>query len=929
MDYSPRPAVICWFLGLCLFPALLTAQCPPDGAVSSAVAGDNLSELRRLARTLMACSASADSLSLVQHTLGTKYSRTDLDSAVHFTRLAVENREATDGAKGSIPLGKSNYNLGEFLRRQGRFTEAERYLKRSLIVFEELVPNSTGAPRRALRAHTALQQTYTGLGAYGRAEEASRLVLDRARRLRDTISVAYGLYDRAALSLSQNNFAEAADAYTALGDSLARWRSVAADPLSGWLKGLEPYRNHNLGVCLTETGDHTAAEAAYHRAIPVFEQWGDYDNLSRAYHDLAYQRMEAEDLPAAKRLLQKEKAAAERSGLPRNLAYHQNNQGDYLLRNGEYQSAATAFQNAQVALLPGYEPGALIAIPSEALIGPGTDLPYLLENLLDQARALTHLAKAEPELSGTLTGLYRTADLVVDRLRTDQGTRVGKLFWREKVLPLYEAAVANCTRNGDGEAAYYFFEKSKAVLLHESLLANNALGALPDSLRFRERQLRAAITYLSGSDGPGKAARLVGLRDQLQRLQQRLREAYPEYAAVNQTANVPSLNDYRARSLSHGRQTHLQYLWGDERLYALVLEEADARVYDLGAVAELDTLVRSVLAYFAAPSAVENAPLNYARSAYAVYQKILAPLGLSPNGHLVITPDGPLTYLPFVALLTAETDRMTFGDWPFLLRERPVSYCHSAGVQLAAGGPVSEPVAVTAFAPFTDGTSRLDLPVLTFSDDELKAVGKRFATTLYRDAAADARTLLHGQGAGVLHLSSHAFSSPEEDKPYLALYDRAVYLDELYTVDLPAEMVVLSACQSNVGKLARGEGVLGLGRGFVQAGAASVVASLWNVNARAGGAVLTNFYDELAAGSPRATALGNAQLRYLSDPGTRDRGKNPYLWAGLTYYGPDLPLPLQRRSASWPRWVAGGVLLAGLAFVFRRARRSGARDEAA
>ena len=118
---------------------------------------------------------------------------------------------------------------------------------------------------------------------------------------------------------------------------------------------------------------------------------------------------------------------------------------------------------------------------------------------------------------------------------------------------------------------------------------------------------------------------------------------------------------------------------------------------------------------------------------------------------------------------------------------------------------------------------------------------------------------------------------------------------------------MLSACQSNIGPLAKGEGVLGLGRAFTAAGAKGVVASLWSLNDRATMEVVTSFYAHLAKGSSKPSALHAAQLEYLNRTDIPAYLKSPYYWAGLTYYGDAGKLP----SRSWPIWI-WGILVAAL-----------------
>jgi CHAT domain-containing protein len=106
-------------------------------------------------------------------------------------------------------------------------------------------------------------------------------------------------------------------------------------------------------------------------------------------------------------------------------------------------------------------------------------------------------------------------------------------------------------------------------------------------------------------------------------------------------------------------------------------------------------------------------------------------------------------------------------------------------------------------------------------------------------------------------------------------------LRQIYALDLNADLVVLSACQTALGKEVKGEGLIGLTRGFMYAGAPRVVASLWRVDDRATARLMSHFYSELRAGSSASTALRRAQLALAADP----RWKEPYFWSSFQLQG--------------------------------------------
>ncbi len=144
-----------------------------------------------------------------------------------------------------------------------------------------------------------------------------------------------------------------------------------------------------------------------------------------------------------------------------------------------------------------------------------------------------------------------------------------------------------------------------------------------------------------------------------------------------------------------------------------------------------------------------------------------------------------------------------------------------------------------------------------------------------------------------LHFATHGFvdpKNPELSGIVLSLFDKQgnpkkegfLRLHKLFNLNFPAELVVLSACQTGIGKEIKGEGLVGLTRGLMYAGAERVVVSLWNVKDDATALLMRQFYTEmLQQGKSPATALREAQLKMWQT----QKWRNPYSWAAFTIQG--------------------------------------------
>jgi CHAT domain-containing protein len=191
----------------------------------------------------------------------------------------------------------------------------------------------------------------------------------------------------------------------------------------------------------------------------------------------------------------------------------------------------------------------------------------------------------------------------------------------------------------------------------------------------------------------------------------------------------------------------------------------------------------------------------------------------------------------------------------------------------------------------------------------------------------------------IVHFATHGvIDSRHPELTYLVLslvdergqkQDGLLLLGDIYNLNLPVEMVVLSACNTGLGRDVRGEGLVGLTRGFMYAGASSVVASLWTIDDEATAELMRLFYSRmLVDGLPRAAALREAQLGMWK----QKRWRAPYYWAAFVLQGDYRPpaVEVARVGSSYVfAWAAGGaLLLLGGLYAVKRRRGRGATPQA-
>ncbi len=256
-----------------------------------------------------------------------------------------------------------------------------------------------------------------------------------------------------------------------------------------------------------------------------------------------------------------------------------------------------------------------------------------------------------------------------------------------------------------------------------------------------------------------------------------------------------------------------------------------------------------------------------------LYEKLITPLSRHLQTEKVgILPHGILHYLPFAAL---KNGRTYLGD-QYTLFSLP-----SASVlkYLPEETPTLQNSEVLALA---NGLETEEAPPLQFVDEEINAIASRFDTRrlLDEEATTTALNTLAGQFP-ILHLATHGkldIKHPLDS--HLLLADGKLPVSDVYNLKLAqSELVVLSACDTLLGKQSRGDDIIGLTRAFMYAGAPSVIASLWKVEDLATAEFMAVFYKYLAKGTGKAQALRVAQQKI------RKKFPNPLDWAGFVLTG--------------------------------------------
>lgn len=524
---------------------------------------------------------------------------------------------------------------------------------------------------------------------------------------------------------------------------------------------------------------------------------------------------------------------------------------------------------------------------------------------------------------------------------------------------------------GDKRYLYKMFkyvENSKNALLLEAVqqLRAREIANVPTNVVEKESTLKTEIAYLSGEiyyearKGQNMdKIRLEALKKALKKAQKAypeylifLEKNYPDYYALKYAQQPVRCQELQKRMSKE--DILVNYAVVDSLVHVLYIDN-NQLVY---AKRSINVRLRSVVERYIASLKGEK-PKDFVRYSNLWYQLLIQPIEEHLDGRaLVVIPDAELNYLPFELIPTTniaqnfstgnQDNYNRYKEVPYLLRQMPVAYNYSATLYLQAQEHdySNVPERFMGFAPdftqiqnFNVGrrqrASRYQDVLLSPLENailEVKRIGELTEGEAYVGANAT-ETQFKEQAAqfGVLHFATHGILNHKyplysslvllgDDKE-----DGLLHTYELYNMELNAELVALSACNTGVGTIKKGEGAMSVARGFAFAGCPNIAMTLWPISDQATQVLMENFYIYLMQGIPKAEALRRAKLNFL------DTGEDlicvPYFWSGLILVGTPAPMnSLQTLSTDWgnPLWLlvlGGSILLLIIGFVVVKKRK--------
>lgn len=513
---------------------------------------------------------------------------------------------------------------------------------------------------------------------------------------------------------------------------------------------------------------------------------------------------------------------------------------------------------------------------------------------------------------------FEEALAVLENFRRTILTPGSKIQLSEKYYGIYEGCLRTAIllqTKQDSLRAFEVTERSKTQILRETMQAADATqnAGVPAFVLAEEQQLKLQITALElakfellNSSTPNLIwmdtlnHKLFNAYAHQKNFFLRLEKEYPPYFEAKYDLKVAPVA--AVQSVLSKDETLLEYFVGDSSIFIFTVNKDSYRVFEIKKDFPLETWVHQLLdglkikGQDATLSAVRNGWQQYSILAHRIYEKLIAPVAGHLNERIVIVPDGILSYLPFEVLLTTKAEAGTLPQkYPYWIREKTLSYALSANLFWRNRREMvlenSLPETCLAMAPFSQSGDEKDIAARTNFQPLPHSAEE--ATTVYAmigngkiALGAEATVGFFQQNVAqhaVLLLSTHGKADRKVGNySYLAFSDRLYYVREVFALEIHADMVILSACETAVGQLRRGEGIIGMAYAFSYAGARSVFATLWQVQDKAAFELSSGFFNHIFnQKQEKYTALRQVKLALIANEATA----HPYFWAAMIGFG--------------------------------------------
>ncbi len=595
--------------------------------------------------------------------------------------------------------------------------------------------------------------------------------------------------------------------------------------------------------------------------------------------------------------------------------------GNILLKQEEYVGALLSWQKAICANIPGFDSKDYSVNP-ESIDNSYNDLT-LLNSLMLKAKGLESLHFGKKLLKKDLVmslSTLKKCDELIDKIRQSKTQEKDKLALGEIASEVYASGVSVCfslenisfKKGVYLEEAFYFAEKSKSAILLSAISETNAksYAGIPNNLILKEKDLKADISFLEQklAEKPDQKEekslrnKLFQLRASYKDFVSKLESDFPQYFNLKYNISIPTIDQLQEKIDENTAVLSYFYDENANQVYAFSISKYDVKAWNLTPKDDLAKLVlgfRNSIEYDLKDVFVETARDLYQslfpHSLTTFFKKFIP----KNTENLIIIPSGIMGQLPFEALLRRKAgEEDDFREMNYLISDYSVSYYYSSSLLEKEGNDLKEEK-IALFGPVKFGYEGLtDLPGSEIEIKELKTAfeeKKKTAKIFLKEDATEENVKDKNIASNkFLHFATHGIvdeESPELSRIFLhkkvkSSEDGSLFSGEIYNLNFNSDLVTLSACQTGLGKTYKGEGIIGLSRALIYAGAKNLIVSLWSVADQSTSNLMIDFYKNIIDSEERnagkySKPLQRAKLNLINS----EKYSAPFFWAPFILIG--------------------------------------------
>jgi len=653
-------------------------------------------------------------------------------------------------------------------------------------------------------------------------------------------------------------------------------------------------------------------ESSYFTAIQLLQSdKTQSETLANCYRNLSALNLQWQNIELANSYFEKAKKYffATPNISPRKLAKFNYEEANLLFQQKKYTDASTILSSVYKILIPNYS--------NQKSILPNPNSLYAETILLDvldlQADIFSEQNQPKKALKAYALS-FQIEDLFTNLLVYENSKIINQIRIRnrtEKCISIYDFLYKKEGKTSYIETAFQLSERTKSGVL-KSYLSNKKTASREEKLHLE--QLQNCNNEIVKEQQKGDFANVSKINEAIKK-QNELMLSLKKIRKKNQLNTAENINlKSLYTKLETDKAIMVEYFSGFENMYIFTLENQRIKLEHINVTDTAIPKIFSFLNYFSDANRITDDVTGYNHLGNSVYKMLKLPTN-STYKNLIIVPDGILNFLPFEALITQESSTTNFAQMHYLLNDFRIAYNNSAGFYLNGKPISSDKKTVLGIFPVFEKTNY----ELKFSKNEMQSIKSNFDGEFFDNSNATFDNFKkNAANYSILHLSTHATSGDTETPASIKFYDRENLYSELYNLNINPDLVVLSACETGIGKLYKSEGAMSVARGFQFAGAENLLFSLWKVNDYTTSVFMDDFYKNIKNDQSYFEANANAKLDFLKDKSISNAKKSPYYWSAFVYYG---GIETPEVSTNYYFYILGLLILIGLFLVFKHFRK--------